>query len=205
MTMQRLMPNQVDDAVAILSAGGIVVYPTETSYGMGCDATNHTAVERIFAIKQRPVVKGLSTILPSLADATQYIILLPYTRRLVEYYWPGPLTIIAPKSPTSPLSPLCENGNNGTHAVRVSSHPVAAALANRLGKPIVATSANISGKPDVYDPADIVAAFEGAEQQPNAYIDAGILPHTPPSTIVQVRPEGINVLRQGALVVRKVW
>lgn len=199
------MPNQVDEAVAILSGGGIVVYPTETSYGMGCDATNQEAVERIFAIKQRPVVKGLSTILPSLAEATQYIILRPYTRRLVEYYWPGPLTIVAPKSPTSPLSPLCENGNDGTHAVRVSSHPVAAALANRFGKPIVATSANISGKPDVYDPAEILKAYENATEQPTAYIDAGVLPQTPPSTIVQVRPEGINVLRQGALVIRKVW
>lgn len=203
--MQRLMPNDVDTAAAILANGGVVAYPTETSYGMGCDATNHAAVERIFAIKQRAASKGLSTLLPSLADATRYIILRPYTRRLVEYYWPGPLTIVAPKSPTSPLSPLCENGNDGTHAVRVSSHPIADALVNRLGVPIVATSANISGMPDVYDPAAIVAAFADAKEQPDAYIDAGVLPYAPPSTIVQVRPEGINVLRQGGLVVRKVW
>lgn len=201
--MQRLTPEDIDVAVAILKQGGVVVYPTETSYGMGCDATNVAAVERIFIIKQRAQVKGLSSILPSLADATKYIQLRPYTKRLVEYYWPGPLTIVAPKVETSPLSPLCENG--GTHAVRVSSHPVAAALARKLGRPIVATSANISGKPDAYDPAQIVAAYEAEPEQPDAYIDGGILPVVPPSTIVQVRPEGINVLRQGGIVVHKVW
>lgn len=201
--MQRLTPEDIDIAVAILERGGIVVYPTETSYGMGCDATNAAAVERIFVIKQRSQVKGLSSILPSLEDATKYIQLRPYTKRLVEYYWPGPLTIVAPKVASSPLAPLCEN--SGTHAVRVSSHPVAAALARKLGRPVVATSANVSGKPDVYDPAQVVSAFAEVDEQPDAYIDGGILPAVPPSTIVQVRPEGINVLRQGGIVVHKVW
>ena len=201
--MLRLTPDDIDEAVAILARGGIVVYPTETSYGMGCDATSATAVARIFIIKDRPQVKGLSVLLPSFADATTYINLYPYTKRLAVHYWPGPLTIVASKMPTSPLAPLCEN--RGTHAVRVSSHPVAAVLARKLGRPIVATSANRSGRPDVYDPAQIVATYGDSAEQPDAYIDGGVLPVVPPSTIVEVSTEGINILRQGGIVVHKVW
>lgn len=201
--MQHLTPDNIAEAVDFLRNGGVIVYPTETSYGLGCDATNHAAVERVFAIKGRPETKALSVILPSLAEASKYILLRPYTRRLAGHYWPGPLTIVATAMPDSPLSSHCTN--KGRHAVRVSSHPVAAALAAGLGRPIVATSANISGQPDLYQAVGVVAAFGQAANQPDAFIDGGDLPFMPPSTIVEVGAEGINVLRQGSVVVREVW
>ncbi len=201
--MQRLTLDNLSEAVAILRGGGVLVYPTETSYGLGCDATNHAAVERVFAIKGRPETKAMSVILPSLTDATKYIYLRPYTKRLAVHHWPGPLTIVAAAMPDSPLSPRCTN--KGRHAVRISSHPFAAALTEALGAPIIATSANLSGHRDLYRAADVLATYEHAALPPDAFIDAGDLPETPPSTIVEVGAEGINVLRQGTVVVREVW
>lgn len=201
--MRHLSLADIDEALTILRSGGVIVYPTETSYGMGCDATNAAAVERIFVMKDRPVTKALSVILPSLKEADKYVDLRPYSRRLAGHYWPGPLTIVASVLPTSPLSPHCMNKNR--HAVRVSSHPFTAALAEKLGRPIVATSANLSGKPDIYRAAEVIETYGSAVDAPDAFIDGGDLPVVPPSTIVEVGAEGINVLRQGSIVVREVW
>ncbi len=206
--MRRLTVDDIEEAVALLKSGGVIVYPTETSYGLGCDATNLAAVERIYAIKGRPESKALSVILPSLAEATKYVILRTYSSRLAAHYWPGPFTLIAERQPTSPLSPHCANRNR--HAVRVSSHPVATALAVGLGVPIVATSANISGANDIYKIADVLATYDPAQlgkggDMPDAYIDGGDLPVVPPSTIVELGQEGFKVLRQGGLVIRPVW
>jgi len=201
--MRRLTVDDLEEAITLLKSGGVIVYPTETSYGLGCDATNLAAVERIFAIKNKPDDKALSVILPSLAEAKKYIILRTYSSRLAAHYWPGPFTLVSERQPTSPLSPHCVRRNR--HAVRVSSHPVAAALAVGLGVPIVSTSANISGKGDTYKIADVLATYEGMENQPDAYIDGGDLPMVPPSTIVELGQEGFKVLRQGGLVIRPVW
>ncbi len=201
--MKRLTVDDIEEAITLLKNGGVIVYPTETSYGLGCDATNLAAVERIFAIKGRPESKALSVILPSLKEATKYVILRTYSSRLAAHYWPGPFTLVSEKQPASPLSPHCARRNR--HAVRVSSHPVAAALAVGLGVPIVATSANISGTKDIYNIADVLATYEGSANEPDAYIDGGDLPVVPPSTIVELGQEGFKVLRQGGLVIRPVW
>lgn len=201
--MRRLTVDDIEEAIALLKSGGVIVYPTETSYGLGCDATNLAAVERIFAIKGRPESKALSVILPSLKEATKYVFLRTYSSRLAAHYWPGPFTLVVERQPTSPLSPHCASRNR--HAIRVSSHPVAAALASGLGVPIVATSANISGTGDLYKIADVLATYEGSTNEPDAYIDGGDLPVVPPSTIVELGQEGFKVLRQGGLVIRPVW
>lgn len=197
--MLRLTSDQLDEAVDLLRAGGVVVYPTETSYGIGCDGTNDEAIRRIFTIKGRPLGKGMTVLLPSLEAAGEYVELSPNVKTLVQRYWPGALNVVAPAAARTPLSPLC--ATNGTHAVRLSSHPVAAALARRLGKPLVSTSANLAGKPDLYTVREIFDAFFGQPAMPDALIDAGDLPRTPPSTVIKVDRDGIRVLRQGRVVV----
>lgn len=197
--MQILSPSQLAEAVALLRAGGVLVYPTETSYGIGCDATNEAAVQRIFAVKGRPSGKGMTVLLPSFDDADAYVRLTPFAKALGRRYWPGALNIVAPAAAGSALSLAC--ATNGTHSVRLSSHPLAAALAAGLGKPLVSTSANLSGKPDLYAVQDIVDAFAGAAVAPDALLDGGNLPHTPPSTVIKVENDGIRVLRQGRVVV----
>lgn len=197
--MQRLLPEQIAEAVALLRAGGVLLYPTETSYGIGCDGTNEDAVARVFALKGRPPGKGVTVLLPSLADADRYVRLTPFARALAESYWPGALNIVAPAAQDSPLSPLC--ATNGTHAVRLSSHPVASALARELGRPLVSTSANLAGKPELYAVKDIFDTFFSQPMMPDGMIDAGDLPRVPPSTVVKVDRDGVRVLRQGSVVV----
>lgn len=201
--MRHLTADNLPEVLQILRDGGVIVYPTETSYGLGCDATNHAAVERLCAMKGGTGRKAVSVILPSFDDAVKYVYLRSYSKRLAAHYWPGPVTLAAVMKPDSVLSPRCVYNNR--HAVRVSSHPIAAALAAGLGKPIVATSANISGQPDTYRSADIFTIYGGRSDGPDAFLDVGDLPVVPPSTIVQVGLEGINVLRQGGIVVREVW
>lgn len=197
--MERIGTEAIERAVTILREGGVLVYPTETSYGIGCDATNAQAVARVLAIKGRPQFKGLTVLLPSLAEVERYVRMTPFARSLAQRYWPGALNIVLSPAPSSPIVPLC--ASHDTFSVRVSSHPVARALVKALGVPIVSTSANLSGQPECYYSDEIAALFDGAAEQPDVMIDAGRLPHVPPSTIVKVERDGARVLRQGGVVV----
>lgn len=197
--MQRLLPDQLSEAVEFLRAGGVLVYPTETSYGIGCDGTNSEAVRRVFAIKGRAIGKGMTILLPTLEAADAYVRLTPFAKELARRYWPGALNIVAPEAEGSALSRDC--ATNGTHAVRVSSHPIAAALAKGLGRPLVSTSANLHGKPELYRVKDIFDTFFAQPMMPDAIIDAGDLPRVPPSTVVKADRDGVRVLRQGSVVV----
>ncbi len=196
--MRRIGSAYLVEAVRVLQDGGVIVFPTETSYGMGCDATNEKAVKRILAIKGRSPEKGFPVILPPEADPSDYIMFDERARQLAEKYWPGPLNIIAERNPTSLLAPLC--AREGGQSVRKSSHPVAQALARGLGKPLVATSANPSGIAAAYT-ADQAMAFFSAEPCPDLLVDGGELPLNAASTTIVVTADGIQVLRQGSIVV----
>jgi L-threonylcarbamoyladenylate synthase len=193
--MKIINPDQLDIAIAALSAGQVIIYPTETSYGIGADATNEKAVERIFAIKQRVKEKGLPLILPSKEVASNFVVFSKSAQMLADIFWPGGLNIIAPIAPDSPIVEDCRK--DGTQAVRVSSHPVASEIAARFGKPIVATSANISGAPELYRAQDIAEVFSRATEKPDIIIDAGEIPVVEPSTTVKVIGEDVKLIRQG--------
>lgn len=135
----------LQSAVRVLRAGGVVAYPTEAVYGLGCDPLNRAAVERVLAIKQRPVEKGLILI------ASRFEQLAPFVQppdegvmqRLRET-WPGPVTWLLP---ANPATPRWLRGRHHSLAVRVTAHPLAAALCSAFGGPVVSTSANASGRP----------------------------------------------------------
>lgn len=192
----RLIEEDIDQAVAILKNGGVIVFPTETSYGIGCDATNEAAVRKLLAIKQRPDDKGLPVILPPEAEASDFVVLSTAAQSLINEHWPGPLNIVAPRQPNSPISALC--GRNGEQSVRKSSHAVASELARRLGKPLVASSANVAGNDPAYNPQVIPELF-AVDNAPDAYLDAGVLPLAPASTTVRCVGNDIQVLRQGGV------
>lgn len=198
--MTVLRPENLDQAIALLESGGVIIYPTETSYGLGCDATNAAAVDRIFAIKGRPPHKGATVLLSMLDDAPKYIQFGPLKRRLMQRYWPGAVNLVADVAPNSPIAGLC--AIQGTQAVRVSSHPLAAALARGLERPLVSTSANRSGESDTYKTEDILRIFSDVNlPAPDAFLDAGNLPIAPPSTVVRFEQGIIHILRQGSVVV----
>lgn len=146
-------------AVEALQQGGVIAYPTEHCFGLGCDPDNEAAVNKILAIKQRDVSKGLiliaadySQLLPYIADDQ-----IPQDKRFaVLSKWPGPYTLLLPAKSTTPEY---LTGRFETLAVRVTDHPVARQLCRDFGKPLVSTSCNLAGEPAYIEPEDVTNAF----------------------------------------------
>ena len=136
---------QVSEAVQILQQGGVIAYPTEAVYGLGCDPTNLRAVERLLSLKQRSRNKGLILIAAEFDQLSPYLAEIENSLKAnIFSTWPGPVTWLWPANPE--VSSLLR-GKHDTIAVRVTAHPLAAALCRAFGGPLVSTSANLSGKP----------------------------------------------------------
>ena len=132
-------------AAAAVASGGVIAYPTEGVYGLGCDPENEDAVARLLEIKRRPVEQGLILIAAHIDQLDDYFAPLPArARRQLEQSWPGPQTWLVPAADSAPG---WITGRHNTIAVRVTDHPVAGALCASCGHPLVSTSANIAGQP----------------------------------------------------------
>lgn len=197
--MYQFTQKQFDEALQVLQNGGVLVFPTETSYGIGCDATNPEAVAKVFEIKGRPEGKGTPVLIPSVDSTGEFVELSKTAQDLARRFWPGGLNIVAPIATGSTIAEQC--AQDGTQSIRVSSHPFAATLVRRFGKPIVATSANVSGEPALYEAKAVKESFAGRDMKPDLIIDAGRLPENVPSTTVKVTGERVEVLRQGLIEV----
>lgn len=135
----------IAEAAAVLRAGGLVAFPTETVYGLGADATNHRAVADLFAAKDRPRFNPLIAHVADAAAAERHVIFDARARTLAATFWPGPLTLVLPRADDCAVSLLASAGLD-TLAVRVPDDPIASALLAATGCPIVAPSANRSGQ-----------------------------------------------------------
>ncbi|WP_187436750.1 L-threonylcarbamoyladenylate synthase [Bradyrhizobium rifense] len=131
-------------AARILAAGGLVAFPTETVYGLGADATNATAIAHLYAAKGRPAFNPLIAHVADLAAARRIGRFDARALRLAEAFWPGPLTLVVPKTNDCPVADLATAGLD-TVAIRIPAHPVAEAILRAFGGAVVAPSANISG------------------------------------------------------------
>ncbi len=179
------MKYSISKAVDVLKQGGVVIYPTETCYGLGADATNPFAIRKVYKIKKRPFDKSISVIVSSKEMIKDYACLNPHAEELMDRYMPGPLTLIVKNKVFPDI--LCGD----MVAFRISSHPVARKLVCSFGKPITATSANISGGPNPYDCPDL----KGVDYK----ICVGKLKETPPSTIYDTINK--KVIRQGPIII----
>ena len=136
---------QLRAAARMVRAGGLIAYPTEAVYGLGCDPRNARAVRRLLALKRRSPRKGLILIAADFAQLMPYLQpLTPADRTRLDATWPGPYTWLIPARPDVPR---WLRGRYETLAVRVTAHPLAAALCRACGHPLVSTSANFSGRP----------------------------------------------------------
>lgn len=187
------------EAVERLRRGEVLIYPTETSYALGCDATNDAAVARVFAIKGRPEGKGTPLIIPANVSLDAFIITNQKINDLATAHWPGPLNIVAKRAPDSSVSVRCET--DGTQSVRQSSGAAASELSRLLGRPLVATSANRSGNQSLYSIADIEQEFAEGEA-PDAILEGGDLPVVPASTTIKIIDDQLEIVRRGAIDVR---
>src|SRR5512134_2349746 len=132
-------------AVRSVRAGGVIAYPTEAVFGLGCDPANQAALKRLLAIKRRPIHKGVILIAACLEQFLSYLLPLDAEALAkVSSTWPGPVTWLIPARPNVPK---WLRGQHSTLAVRVTAHPLAAALCRLWGRPLVSTSANLSGRP----------------------------------------------------------
>ncbi len=191
-----LTKSQLRQVLAILRQGGVIVYPTDTSYGIGCDATNAKAVKKVFAVKQRPAEKQVSVMVSGISMAQRYSQWNNQAQNLAQKWWPGPLTII-----------LKKKKGRGTIGMRAPKHALALQIVKAYNKPIVTTSANISGQPPSYSIPAFMRQLKlfSNTYSPDFIIDAGVLPRRKPSTVIIVNRLQIKVLRQGTVHTRKVY
>ena len=179
-------------AVKVIQNEGTVVFPTDTVYGLGANAFNPAAIQKLFEIKERPQKQAIAVLLGSieqLAQMTEH----PgeAALRLAQAHWPGALTLVVTRHPDVPeiLSPL------PTIGVRIPDHPAALALLQQTG-PLAVTSANLSGQPNT-STAQEAAAQLGTRV--DLYLDGGQTPGGVPSTVVDLTGETPVVLRQGPI------
>ncbi|PIT88719.1 MAG: threonylcarbamoyl-AMP synthase [Candidatus Magasanikbacteria bacterium CG10_big_fil_rev_8_21_14_0_10_36_32] len=197
----------LDKVVELLRKGKEIIFPTETSYGLGCDATNQFAVDTIFKIKERPIAKSLLIIVLNAETAKKYLVWNEMLEKISQKYWPGPLTVIGSYKKNPFWQFWKKNlargvvGTDNSVAVRVTDYPLMSELSARLGCPIVATSANVSGNGDFYNSQEVIGQFSDQKFSPDALIDGGALPLRSPTTIVSVIDNKLKVLRQGECIV----
>lgn len=182
-------PRKIERAVQILRDGGVIAYPTDTVYGIGCDITQKRAVDRVYAIKRMKPDQPLAFICPDLGDLAKYAVVGNHTYRLMRRLTPGPYCFILEASREVPRILQMKRKTVG---IRVPHNEVALALVRALGNPIVSSTASKNGEP-LNDPADIDAAFPGLD----LILDAGAGGLTP-STVLDVTGPEIVVVREGA-------
>jgi L-threonylcarbamoyladenylate synthase len=176
-------------AADVIRRGGLVVYPTDTVYGLGCDPANADAVRRIYAVKGRPDEKAIVWLVRSIDDARAWCDVDERAERLAAAFWPGALTIVLRKLKANA-------GELPTLGVRAPAHPAALAIIDAAGGTVATTSANRSGESSART-ADEADAAIGALI--DLIIDAGPSPVGTESTVVDLSAAGLTILRLGAL------
>jgi len=185
----------IEDAARVLAAGGLVAFPTETVYGLGADATNGVGVARIYAAKGRPAFNPLISHVADFAAARALALFNPDAEKLAAAFWPGPLTLVLPKSASCPVAELATAGLD-TVAVRMPAHPVARALIAALGRPVVAPSANRSGHVSPTTAAHVLADLA---ERIDLVLDGGPSQVGLESTILACLDGDVTLLRPGGL------
>lgn len=192
----------IAEAINVLKQGGVIMYPTETCYGIGCDLTNKIASKKLFALKKRPMDLPVSALFASIDQSKHYIMWNDEALSIAKKYLPGPLTIIMPMRNGATLLYLMPYESLSTVGIRISSHPVAMKLAASCSFPIATTSANLHGKPEAYSVDEIMEQYQHEALQPDLIIDGGVLPTAKPSTIIEMKSNKAITLRQGDILVR---
>lgn len=197
---QTKLAEAVAKAVTVLEAGGLVLYPTETVYGAGVDATNQGAVDKLLQYKSRREGKPLSIVVSSQAMAEQFVEINDQARQLYQQFLPGPMTIVSQAKANQQLA-RGVTSEFQTLGIRISSHPFVAQLVSKLNKPITATSANASGKRQPYSVTQVLDHLsEKQKSLVDLIIDAGTLPSNPPSTVIDTTLSTPVIFRQGSLL-----
>lgn len=182
------------EAIAVLQRGGAIVYPTDTVYGLGVNACDERAVEQIFKIKNRPLTKPLPIIVRNMSWVRGLAFVPPKLEKLLSEIWPGATTVILPRKKIVPSIITAGLQNVG---IRIPDYLLIDRLLGRFGYPLTATSANLSGEEATRDIQRIIESFRDQLWKPDLVLDAGILPPSQPSTILDLSTIRPKILRVG--------
>jgi len=184
----------IKDIQSVLNAGGVIAFPTDTFYGLGADPFNPNALSKIFQVKQRPADKPLLVLIHSLdqlSDLGQEV--TDNARKLMERFWPGPLTLIFKAAPGLPDA---LTAGTGTIGVRLPGHPFTRRLLETLGRPLTAPSANISGTGELRTAQEVTSSLE---DKLDLIVDGGPAPGGKSSTVLDTTTNPPTLLREGTL------
>lgn len=191
---KKMNTYDIDNIVQVLEAGRLVVIPTETVYGIACNANNMEAVKKIYNIKRRDYGKPLLIHIGNKNDVYKYLKKVDgHIKSLIERFWPGPLSIVSDKKESVPY--YITNGSEKV-GIRCINNKLTQIILNKCKFPVVATSANISGYEDCYNINQIVNQFKN---NIDLYIDNGELKNNIPSTVIEVNNGEVKVLREGII------
>ncbi|MFN8588056.1 MAG: L-threonylcarbamoyladenylate synthase [Candidatus Eisenbacteria bacterium] len=184
----------LDRAAEAVLRGGVIAFPTDTLYGLGCSLFDVSAVEMVARLKRRPPSMAVISLIPDPEQAWGLAVdISPLADRLMRTCWPGPLSLIFH---ASGLVPAAVQGGGGTIALRCPKDPLSHALLGRIGGPVVSSSANLSGQPPAETAEDVVKYFGN---QLDLILDGGPRRGGMPSTLVDVTGPKPKLLRRGAL------
>jgi tRNA threonylcarbamoyl adenosine modification protein (Sua5/YciO/YrdC/YwlC family) len=181
----------INKAVSVLREGGIIIYPTDTVYGLGCDIFNKEALERLFQIKSNGKEKLFSFVCADLKDIAKYAKVNDYAYRMMKHLLPGAYTFILPAAKEVPKKLWSKRKTVG---IRVPDHEVSLSIARELGNPIISTSVTDKGGDIIYDPLEIQEMFKN---QVDLMLSSGILKGKP-SSVVDLSDDTPEVIREGA-------
>jgi tRNA threonylcarbamoyl adenosine modification protein (Sua5/YciO/YrdC/YwlC family) len=184
-------PRKIQRAAQILHGGGIIAYPTDTVYGLGCDISNKQAIERLYQLKGMPKDHPLAFICPDLSDISRYAVVENAVYRVLKHFLPGPYCFILPATREVPKMLL---NKQKTVGIRVPNHPLTIALVRELGRPLISTTAGRPGQDPLVDPWEIEQEFTGLD----LVIDGGDAGGTVPTTVVDLSQGDVRIVREGA-------
>jgi L-threonylcarbamoyladenylate synthase len=177
-----------------LKHGDAIAFPTETLYGLGADALDAAAVEKIYRLKGRDPTNPIPVLVADRAMLDVLVTEIPrLAERLITEFWPGPLTLVLPARRNIPAPLLNSSGGVG---VRISSQPIATELVQRLGRPLTATSANLSGKPPAHTVEEARNYFAADIA---VFVDGGALVSKTGSTVAMISRDTVKIIREGEI------
>lgn len=186
--------NILNEIVNTLKQGKVIVYPTDTLYGLGVNALDKAAVDKLFRVKKRPRVKPVSIIIKDIKMARRFAYIDARAEKILNALWPGPITVVLSRKDTLPS---IVSGGKNTIGMRIPNSEFTKSLMNQADFPVTSTSVNVSGKELLRKTCEITKVFESEKYQPDLIIDAGVLPEVEASTIIDLTTSKPKILRVG--------
>jgi len=188
--------DSLEESAKVIEENEVIVFPTDTVYGLVCDVTNQEAVQKLFRVKKRDLEKPIPVFVKDIEMAQQIAIISERQERFLKKVWPGKVTVVLKSNAKLPKGVL---GRDKTIGLRIPDYAPVNALLNKINHPLSGTSANLAGQSPSTDINDIIDQFENEKFQPDLIVDAGILELSKPSTVIDLTGKELKILRKGAV------